>query len=319
MTLLIAVGSVKLPGHVRPRLTYPIRVVFHIDTTRSETCGPARRGAGPTSWAGQAEAGPDLGGLGRARRNWAACEEAGLRGTLGRRKRWVAEDFGPQTDWAERAGLITFAGLGWGDSIGLNLHKPKRWAEPVRGRAPENTKKGGERGSDGLERWFPPLGTAATVQEGAGGSGEHRLGCAVLETGVTRLGPVRISSFSLLFFEKTESERARLGVDFARDPPPFSSWGCGVLCGIELEREGKRQGSVPGKRAVACRASVSVVAGGRGGWATTVCRRWQRDFGERRGEEEGGEEKRRKEWRGGKEEEEKKRGRSGKKERAGRK
>ncbi|PKI57556.1 hypothetical protein CRG98_022027 [Punica granatum] len=36
VTLLIAVGSVELPGHVRPRLTYSIRVVFHIDTTRSE-------------------------------------------------------------------------------------------------------------------------------------------------------------------------------------------------------------------------------------------------------------------------------------------
>ncbi|OWM68668.1 hypothetical protein CDL15_Pgr023633 [Punica granatum] len=70
-----------------------------------------------------------------------------------------------------------------------------------------------------------------------------------------------------------------------------------------------------GKRAVAYRESLSVVAGGRGGWATAVCQRWQRDVSERRGEEEGGEEKRRKERRGGKEEEEKKRVRSGKTER----
>ncbi|PKI45175.1 hypothetical protein CRG98_034426 [Punica granatum] len=32
-----AMGSVELSGHVRPYLTYPIRAVFHIDTTQSET------------------------------------------------------------------------------------------------------------------------------------------------------------------------------------------------------------------------------------------------------------------------------------------
>ncbi|OWM71717.1 hypothetical protein CDL15_Pgr005905 [Punica granatum] len=68
------------------------------------------------------------------------------------------------------------------------------------------------------------------------------------------------------------------------------------------------RGSVPGKQAVPWWMSVSVVAGDRGGWATTACRRWQRDVSERRGEEEGEKRKEGKKGGGGKEKEEKNRG-----------
>ncbi|PKI41582.1 hypothetical protein CRG98_038021 [Punica granatum] len=112
---------------------------------------------------------------------------------------------------------------------------------------------GGREDSGGRKQWFPLLGASATAREGVGDGGEHRLGCAVLKTSVTRLGTIgigRISSFIPAEFtvflarnfqveppeiggierrkwrdfergsdadrlgRKTESERARLGVDF---------------------------------------------------------------------------------------------------------
>ncbi|OWM63810.1 hypothetical protein CDL15_Pgr006072 [Punica granatum] len=95
--------SVELLGHVRPRLTYPIRVVFHIDTTRGEAealgCGGL--------WASD--------GLGRT--GWT---------------RAFRVEFQARLNGSGRLGRIASAGLGWADSTGLNLHKPKRWAEPVR-------------------------------------------------------------------------------------------------------------------------------------------------------------------------------------------
>ncbi|PKI35925.1 hypothetical protein CRG98_043679 [Punica granatum] len=200
MTLLIAVGSVELPGYVRPRLTYPIRVVFHIDTTKSEAISRTRpdfvlglraldvrtrpgglnsadrlegalgRRVGPASWAGL-----DRGGLGHARGNWASGEEAGPQRALDLRR------VGPN---------------------GLDL--PTQTEKIGRARERENVgedEEGRRGGSNGQERRFPPLGAAATEQVGAGDGGEHRLGCVVLETSITRLRPVRISSFFLWGFE----------------------------------------------------------------------------------------------------------------------
>ncbi|OWM67632.1 hypothetical protein CDL15_Pgr024717 [Punica granatum] len=71
-------------------------------------------------------------------------------------------------------------------------------------------KLGGGEESGGRERRFPSLGAAATVQEGAGGGGERRLGCAVLKTGVTRLRLVRIEG-NFDFFAARGSERWRVG------------------------------------------------------------------------------------------------------------
>ncbi|OWM73384.1 hypothetical protein CDL15_Pgr026483 [Punica granatum] len=62
-------------------------------------------------------------------------------------------------------------------------------------------KMGGEKGSDGRERRFPPLGAATTAQEGAGGGGEHHLDYAVLGRGVTRLGSVGIERNFVFFGE----------------------------------------------------------------------------------------------------------------------
>ncbi|PKI50596.1 hypothetical protein CRG98_028983 [Punica granatum] len=75
-------GPVELPGHVRPRLTSPIRVVFHINTTRSGTIG----------WTGT---GPGAQVLGRGRKlGWArgSCHDR----KLGRRREQLGYVF-----WAE--------------------------------------------------------------------------------------------------------------------------------------------------------------------------------------------------------------------------
>ncbi|PKI74755.1 hypothetical protein CRG98_004864 [Punica granatum] len=59
----------------------------------------------------------------------------GPRGALGRRKRWATEDFGPQTDWAERAGPVRsgsntrLGGMGRADWVGSPLLD---WAGPTR-------------------------------------------------------------------------------------------------------------------------------------------------------------------------------------------
>ncbi|PKI75709.1 hypothetical protein CRG98_003852 [Punica granatum] len=78
-------------------LLTPIRVVFQIDTTRSEASD--RIGDGLNS-ADQRE-GRWPCELGRA-----GSRRIGPRGVLGRRERWAAEGFGPRTDWAKRAGSM---------------------------------------------------------------------------------------------------------------------------------------------------------------------------------------------------------------------
>ncbi|PKI31071.1 hypothetical protein CRG98_048538, partial [Punica granatum] len=50
---------------------------------------------------------------------------------------------------------------------------------------------GGEESGDRGQR-FPPLSAAATAREGAGDSGEYRLGYTALRRGVTRLRSVGI-------------------------------------------------------------------------------------------------------------------------------
>ncbi|PKI32295.1 hypothetical protein CRG98_047314 [Punica granatum] len=121
-------------------------------------------------------------------------------------------------------------------------------------------KSGGGRESDGHERRFPPLGDVAMAREAAASTAWATPCPGEASQGSGRLGSRRFSGF-------------RRGRDSGR-------------------------GNVPGKRTVACRASMSVVAGDRSGWATAACRRWQRDVSERRGEEERGEEKKRKDRRG---------------------
>ncbi|OWM78233.1 hypothetical protein CDL15_Pgr015052 [Punica granatum] len=164
-------------------------------------------GAGPASWAECAEVWAALLG-------WAEPEGVGPRkGVLGR-EHWRA---GPnlRAKRVARSGLylrrggtsrIFSAGLSrasWAESARLDLQKPKRWAEPVRRRTSEKTKIGGEEGSDGRERRFPPLGAATTVQEGAGDDGERCLGYVVLERGVARLGSVGIErSFDFFLARK---------------------------------------------------------------------------------------------------------------------
>ncbi|PKI70070.1 hypothetical protein CRG98_009533 [Punica granatum] len=260
MTLLIAVGSVELPGHVRPRLTYPIRVVFHIDTTRSEAVSRNEIRFRTR--------------IARARGLWASD---GLGWT-----RAFRVEFQARRNGSGRLGRIAFAGLGWGDSTRLNLHKPESWTELVRGRTSEKTKKGGERGFDGQERRFPPLGAAATVQEGARGGGEHYLGYAVLETGVTRLEPLNRLKFGEVerrkwrgfvrgsvadrLERKTESERARLGVDFARDPPRSRAGAAGFCAGSSWRERESDKGACRGseRRHVgrACQWWQTVAVGG---------------------------------------------------------
>ncbi|OWM84555.1 hypothetical protein CDL15_Pgr000995 [Punica granatum] len=140
-------------------------------------------GTGPASWVGSAESGPDRGGLGCARVNWAAGEEAGPRGALGRGGLWASDGLGRtgwlRAFWAEfqarrngsgRLGRIASAGLGWADSTRLNLHKPKRWIEPVRRRAPEKTKKGGE----GFRRPRTTVPASGRRGDGAGRRGRRR-------------------------------------------------------------------------------------------------------------------------------------------------
>ncbi|OWM86458.1 hypothetical protein CDL15_Pgr026350 [Punica granatum] len=153
-------------------------------TGRSEQCGPARRGARLASWVGHAEAGPDRGGLGRARGNWAVGEETRPRGALARGGLWASDELG-RTGWTRafraefqgrqnglsRLGRIASTGLGWADSTGLDLHKPKRWAEPVRGRTPEKTKKGGERG---FRRPRTAVPASGRLSDDASGRGRRR-------------------------------------------------------------------------------------------------------------------------------------------------
>ncbi|PKI65224.1 hypothetical protein CRG98_014373 [Punica granatum] len=149
------VGSVELPGHVQPRLTYSIRVVFHIDTTRSEAAfrpdravwtvrtdckgalgrraGPGVRRSGPRVWVG-----PNARELG--------CE----------RERWA----GSTATWAGRAGT------------GPNLR--------VR------------RSGKGVRRPLTAVPASGRRGDGTGGGGEHCLGYAVLGGSVTRLGSVGI-------------------------------------------------------------------------------------------------------------------------------
>ncbi|OWM77796.1 hypothetical protein CDL15_Pgr011157 [Punica granatum] len=92
-------------------------------------------------------------------------------------------------------------------------------------------KLGGGEELGGRERRFPSLGAAATVQEGAGGGGEHRLGCAVLETGVTRLGQVRIEG-DFEFFGGKVSSFPTSDFEFnRRKSGELKGRNGGVLCG----------------------------------------------------------------------------------------
>ncbi|PKI39949.1 hypothetical protein CRG98_039612 [Punica granatum] len=236
-------------------LLYPIRVVFHIDTTigakqrsdRLEAVGPTGGGLHSADrldgrWAGE---------LGRAQADWA--ERAGVGPRKGARARW---SWATEGSWAAE-------GSGWAESAGELGHAFRAEPEARRNGSGVWTGSGclGWTGPNELDRldWVGPaqtekMGRAPAFASGCRGDGaedgdKHRLDYAVLGMGVTRLGSVEIE-------------------------------------------------------------------GGRGGWTTAACRRWQRDVSERGGEEEGEKRREGKNGGGGKEEKEKKRGRSGKKERA---
>ncbi|PKI71142.1 hypothetical protein CRG98_008440 [Punica granatum] len=218
-------GSVHIPGdaqrtHVRMSRYLPFydpkvegRQVTRIGSGGLKSADRLQGGAGPASWAECAEVWAALLG-------WAEPEGVGPRkGVLGR-EHWRA---GPnlRAKRVARSGLylrrggtsrIFSAGLSrasWAESARLDLQKPKRWAEPVRRRTSEKTKIGGEEGSDGRERRFPPLGAATTVQEGAGDDGERCLGYVVLERGVARLGSVGIERSFDFFLARFSSFPAR--------------------------------------------------------------------------------------------------------------
>ncbi|PKI74753.1 hypothetical protein CRG98_004862 [Punica granatum] len=172
------VMSKKMKKHLRASfLPYNFQILMY------QLCAPEFRLVGARcrpagQWLGR-RAGPNGWVPGRARGNWAAGEEAGPRGALGRRNRWAAEDFGPQPNWAERAGPVRsgsntrLGGTGRADWVGSPLLD---WA----GR----TRLGGT---------FEHRG------DGGGDGGEYRLGYAVLGMGVTGIGKVgveRIFEFS---------------------------------------------------------------------------------------------------------------------------
>ncbi|OWM64211.1 hypothetical protein CDL15_Pgr018782 [Punica granatum] len=117
-------------------------------------------GAGPASWARHAGAGP---------RREAGPRKAVAGPNLG--ANWVAHSRpNPRRGGTGRAsglGRVVSAGLGrtgWTDSTGWDLHKPKRWVEPVRGKTPEKTKLGRGEESGGRGQRLPPLGAAATAR-----------------------------------------------------------------------------------------------------------------------------------------------------------
>ncbi|OWM77536.1 hypothetical protein CDL15_Pgr016934 [Punica granatum] len=82
----------------------------------------------------------------------------GPRGALGRRKRWATEDFGPQTDWAERAGPVRsgsntrLGGMGRADWVGSPLLD---WAGPTR-LGGTSERRGDGAGRRGRRRQVPP-------------------------------------------------------------------------------------------------------------------------------------------------------------------
>ncbi|PKI60293.1 hypothetical protein CRG98_019348 [Punica granatum] len=218
---------------------------------RSERCKPVGRVLGQRTGSGAQV-------LGRERE-------------LGRRREQLGRGF-----WAEspvrrsgsdvRSGWIVSIGLDWAERVGPNR---LGWTSANQRKMDQTRER----------RGFRPMGTAVTAQEGAGDGGEHRLVYTAVRMGVTKLGTrierrkwrgfVRRSVADRLG-RKTESERARLGVDFARDPPPpFSSGGRGVLCGDRAGERGKAarervgEESVSGKRACRGRERVS---GGRRSW-----------------------------------------------------
>ncbi|PKI31500.1 hypothetical protein CRG98_048110 [Punica granatum] len=151
---------VELPVHVRPRLTSPIRVVFHIDTTRSGT---------------------EEVGLG--------TQELGSKRELGRRREQLGHVF-----WAEsrvrrsgldvRSGRIVSAGLDWAERVEPNRLGWTYANQRKMGRARERE---GEWRRQGWVVERTPL-----AADGAGDGGEHRLGYITLGMGVTKLKTVRI-------------------------------------------------------------------------------------------------------------------------------
>ncbi|OWM91358.1 hypothetical protein CDL15_Pgr000302 [Punica granatum] len=89
-------------------------------------------------------------------------------------------------------GRIVSAGLGragWAESAGLDLHKPKRWAEPVRRSVSGEDEVGRRRGVRRPRMAVPASGRRG---DGTGDGGEYRLGYAVLGRGVTRPWSARI-------------------------------------------------------------------------------------------------------------------------------
>ncbi|PKI53778.1 hypothetical protein CRG98_025832 [Punica granatum] len=150
-------GQVELPGHVRPRLTFPIQVVFHIDTTRSGTCRPA-------GWA-----------LGQ--RTGLGSRVLGRGGGAGQRKGTIGPDLAVRLDPGipgrvpGDTGLVGSSRLDWTVPNWLNwlnqidwvgpAQIEGKWAGPVRERT-NGEDEDGRRG--GLQRCglqFPLLGTAA--------------------------------------------------------------------------------------------------------------------------------------------------------------
>ncbi|PKI76637.1 hypothetical protein CRG98_002946 [Punica granatum] len=130
-------------------------------------------GAVPASWARRERTGLNARELGRGRergRAGARTRKAVAGPNL--RANWVARS-GPnprrgRTGRAFGLGRVVSAGLGrtgWADSIGLDLHKLKRWVEPVRGRTREKMKLGRGEESGGRGQRLPPLGAVATAQE----------------------------------------------------------------------------------------------------------------------------------------------------------
>ncbi|PKI47579.1 hypothetical protein CRG98_032020 [Punica granatum] len=285
--------------------------------------------AARVGWADRARVRPQKGALGREHER--AGPSAGARPNL-RVKRVARSGLNPRRGETSR---IISAGLGragWAKSAGLDLHKPKRWAELVRRKTSEKTRMGGEEGSDGREWRFPPLGVATTAREGTGDGGEHRLGYAVLGRGVFEFSSEGFSEFNRrksgelrggnrgVLLRGVSRVRSRVkirtrGRDFEGEPRPPSR--------VSREREGEREGEIAAEgtcrgserwrvgrtcqwwQAVAVGRQPRRVEDGRG----TSVKEEEKKWGEKRREGKNG--------RGKKEEEEKKRGRSGKKEKVG--
>ncbi|PKI47146.1 hypothetical protein CRG98_032460 [Punica granatum] len=172
----------------------------------------SRLKSGQSNWAGRGLNNADrldgrrAGELGRARGCWATGASWATEASWAAEEGWAVEG----RDWGRAPGRISSetervqcqtrldrlgqTGLdrtGWAKSSRLDLCKPKKM-----GRAPEREDDRRRRRMSGGK----DSGRAvAKAREVAGDDGEHRLGCAVLGTGVTRLRTVGIRRISIFF------------------------------------------------------------------------------------------------------------------------